>query len=227
MSRKAVHYTKFTLVAYPSKAYDDVEKRLQELYQICEPNEPRLTTPFSPSYVLIGWVENDIASFLVVTDLRDIYDHDPADFELKGGDLASPGWFITSLCGNTVHYYGLLKRLLSELRNQAFKHKRAYLLLHVSHQRPHIEKKYIEEGFFVVGNFKDNAEGFTVMRSNVSSIRTEISCQVCYTPTKKSCSRCNVAAYCSETCQRVAWINGHKNVCASIAAFYRNGLKLD
>ena len=219
MSKKSVQYTKFTLVSYPSKAYADVEKRLQELYRTCEPDELGLTTPFPPSYVLIGWVENDIASFLVVTDPRDIYNHDPTDFELKGGDLSSPGWFITSLCGDTVHYYGLLKRLLSELRNQAFKHKRAYLLLHVSHQRPHIERKYMEEGFFVVGNFKDNDEGFTVMRSNVSSIGMEISCQVCGTPCSQACRGCFQVAYCSEEHHRQDWENSHSKTCASVIGF--------
>ena len=38
-------------------------------------------------------------------------------------------------------------------------------------------------------------------------------CDICGTPTRMRCQRCNSRAYCGAECQRSDWKSGHRRVC--------------
>lgn len=50
-------------------------------------------------------------------------------------------------------------------------------------------------------------------------------CLVCCLPTNKLCSRCNLAAYCSESCQKLAWTKGHAKECVAMDRLAIGALK--
>ena len=46
-------------------------------------------------------------------------------------------------------------------------------------------------------------------------------CSECGIPAKLCCSRCAREPYCSQACQRKAWLGGHKKVCTSIKKIWK------
>ncbi len=163
-----VDYSHFEIIAFPSDAYDEIEFELRELYRLCEPDELDFKPLMSPSQLIVGYSQGQIASFLVVSDTLEIQRKYPEDFEQKGGILGSKGLFIASGCGNNKKYYGLLEKLGANLKSYAIEKGYAYLLLHVSSTRPWLIPKYEQRGFQKSGEFVENGETFSIMRGTLA-----------------------------------------------------------
>ena len=165
---EAIEYSRFEIVLFPSKAYNKIVFELRKLYKLCEPDEPPFEPSFTPSRLIVGYSQERIASFLVISDTREMQKYEPRkDFERKGGLSDENGLFITSVCGDTERYYGLLKKLFAQLISFASTKHYTYLLLHVSSTRPWLVPKYKSQGFEKSGEFTDKNDTFLILLNKI------------------------------------------------------------
>jgi len=175
MPKRPIEYSRFEIVsfpseAFPSEAYNKIVFELRKLYKLCEPDEPEFKPSFTPSQLIVGYSQERIASFLVISDTLEMQKDEPRkDFEQKGGLWGVNGLFVTSVCGDTETYHGLLKELFAQLISFASAKRYTYLLLHVSSTRTWLLRKYEGLGFEKSGEFTDDTETFLIMRMELSS----------------------------------------------------------
>lgn len=125
-----------------------VKTRLDDLYRVCEPIDGK--NGFEPPdfksrhKLFVCYVNETVEAFMVLYSI-DQYKNDD-NFKDQGGLETGRGAMITSVCGNSM-LKGHMRALMNIAKKYSKKKKFDYILIHVSKERPQLEKAYAKEGF--------------------------------------------------------------------------------
>jgi hypothetical protein len=154
-------YDRIDIISSDNK-FIKVKTRLDELYKVAEPVDGKggFDSPdFKNEHKLfVCYINDTIEAFMVLFSIEQYKNDD--NFEDQGGLKTGVGAMLTSVCGSPA-FKGHIHRLMKIIKKYS-KKKFDYVLLHVSEERPGVEKAYATEGFKKVKNYVPSGSNETL-----------------------------------------------------------------